>query len=230
MPVERNQHLSTRIAREIRKAITSGRIEPGERLPPEHLLSATFGVSRSVVREAIAQLRNEGLIETRQGVGAFASIVQMPHFLRIEPGEKDHREAIRCLYQLRIPLEVKAAGLAAMLRTDDDLARLDRAVPRMDGAEDTSEHAVIVDLDFHRAIAALTRNHFFPLFIGFILDRIDVFIRATKLVVHDSNEEAFKEHAEILHALHARDSKSAERAMQTHLSNAANRLSFSPHS
>jgi GntR family transcriptional repressor for pyruvate dehydrogenase complex len=84
--------LPARIAAKIGREITEGRIAPGEKLPTEHLLATTFGVSRSVVREAIAQLRNEGLVETRQGVGAFATEIERRQSLRIEQGDLANRE------------------------------------------------------------------------------------------------------------------------------------------
>lgn len=224
LPVDRGEHLSTRVAREIRKKVINGSIQHGEKLPPEHFLAEKFGVSRSVLREAIAQLRNEGLIETRQGVGAFASFLQTPQVLRMEPVDGDYREAVRCLYQLRIPLEEKAAGLAAMHHTEDDLVRIDRAFQQMASAEDTSAHAVVADLAFHRAIAASTQNRYFPLFVGFILERIDVIIRPLEPVMQDVTDTATAEHAEIRDALHARDAKRAEKAMRKHLDAAAKRL------
>ena len=69
--IRRSEHLPARIAVQLAEEISQGRLKPGERLPTEHVLAKTLGVSRSVVREAIAQLRNEGVVETRQGVGAF---------------------------------------------------------------------------------------------------------------------------------------------------------------
>jgi GntR family transcriptional repressor for pyruvate dehydrogenase complex len=64
--IKRNEHLPIRIAAEIGKQIAEGSIRPGQKLPTEHILASTFGVSRSVVREAIAQLRNEGLVGCRR--------------------------------------------------------------------------------------------------------------------------------------------------------------------
>ncbi|MGZ2373494.1 DNA-binding FadR family transcriptional regulator [Sinorhizobium medicae] len=112
--ISRSEHLPARIAAKIGREITEGRIAPGEKLPTENLLATTFGVSRSVVREAIAQLRNEGLVETRQGVGAFATEIERRQSLRIEQGDLANRGSFRDLFQLRIPLEVEAARLAAI--------------------------------------------------------------------------------------------------------------------
>ena len=79
--IRRNEQLPARIASEIVRQITEGSFLPGQKLPTEHNLAQSFGVSRSVIREAIAQLRNEGLIETRQGVGAKRSALNRKHSL-----------------------------------------------------------------------------------------------------------------------------------------------------
>jgi len=112
--VRRNEHLPAQIAATIGQEIASGNLKAGDKLPTEHELAKTFGVSRSVVREAIAQLRNEGLIDTRQGVGAFVLPPQSRPVLRIESAKLANPESFRSLFQLRVPLEVEAAGLAAL--------------------------------------------------------------------------------------------------------------------
>lgn len=66
-PVERRPHLAEHITRTLTDEIVSGRLQPGDRLPTEHYLSENFGVSRNVVREAIASLRTQGLIESARG-------------------------------------------------------------------------------------------------------------------------------------------------------------------
>src|SRR5690349_23341126 len=76
--VERRPHLAEHITRSLADEIAAGRLRPGDRLPTEQFLSENFGVSRNVVREAIASLRAQGMIESRQGVGAFVSAARQP--------------------------------------------------------------------------------------------------------------------------------------------------------
>jgi len=73
--VHRGPHLSTLVASSISREIAQGRLKPGDQLPTEQALAQTFGVSRNVVREAIARLRSEGRIWSQQGRGAFVSDV-----------------------------------------------------------------------------------------------------------------------------------------------------------
>ncbi|HEX5932999.1 MAG TPA: FadR/GntR family transcriptional regulator [Pseudorhizobium sp.] len=224
--IRRSDHLPTRIASQIGREIIEGRIVPGEKLPTEHLLAKTFGVSRSVVREAIAQLRNEGLVETRQGVGAFATEFERRQSLRIEHGDPTNRVAFQNLYQLRMPLEIEAAGLAAIHCTAEDIARLDDALEQMTGAEKWTEQGIAADLAFHRVVANATQNEYFPLFIGFIAERISLAIKAAraKAVLEEIVEVTIAEHVVIRDAIVRRDPAGARKAMQDHLAQAALRL------
>lgn len=224
--IRRGEHLPARIAAQIGREISEGRISPGEKLPTEHLLARTFGVSRSVVREAIAQLRNEGLVETRQGVGAFATEIERRQSLRIEQGDLSKRESFRDLFQLRIPLEIEAAGLAAIHHVPEELAKIDEALEQMTGAEKWTEQGIVADLAFHRAIAAATHNEYFPLFIGFIAERISLAINAARAaaILEEIVEVTIAEHVSIRDAVAGRDPVKAREAMRYHLNGAAARL------
>src|ERR1700732_3136525 len=91
--------------------ITSGELAPGAQLPTEQELIAATGVSRTVVREAVAALRAEGLVVTRQGAGAFvASGAHRP--FRINAGELRSLREVLDAMELRTSIEIEAAGLA----------------------------------------------------------------------------------------------------------------------
>ncbi len=224
--IRRNEHLPARIAGQIGREILDGRVAPGEKLPTEHLLAKTFGVSRSVIREAIAQLRNEGLVETRQGVGAFATEPERRQSLRIDYDDLADRNAFRNLYQLRMPLEIEAAGLAALNHSAEDLVRLDAALEQMTGAEKWTDQGIVADLVFHKALATATQNDYFSLFIGFIAERISLTINAAraKAVLEEIVEVTIAEHVAIRDAVASRDPLRARVAMRTHLTRAAGRL------
>src|SRR5580698_9198547 len=109
--VERRPHLAEHITEALNNEIASGRLRPGDRLPTEQFLSENFGVSRNVVREAIASLRAQGLIETRQGIGAFvagpAPAVEPLQPIRAQLLEGDN--TIRNMFEVRAALESQAA-------------------------------------------------------------------------------------------------------------------------
>lgn len=224
--IKRNEHLPARIAGHIGKEIADGRIMPGEKLPTEHILAKTFGVSRSVVREAIAELRNEGLVETRQGIGAFVTEAKTRGSIRIEHAALHDRESFRSLFQLRIPLEIEAAGLAAIHHDAEDLAQLDKALVLMTGAAKWTEEGIVADLAFHRALAAATHNEYFPLFIGFIAERISLTINAARAtaVLEEIVEITIAEHVAIRDAVATRDPVKSRAAMRHHLIGAAERI------
>ncbi|MBP1851585.1 FadR/GntR family transcriptional regulator [Rhizobium halophytocola] len=225
--IRRSEHLPARIAAQIARDIAEGKLKPGDRLPTEHFLSKALGVSRSVVREAIAQLRNEGLVETRQGVGAFVT-EPMARPIRIEQTDLYDRESFRDLFQLRVPLEVEAAGLAALNHTAEDIQQLDTALAHMTGAAKWTEEGIIADLAFHRAVAAATGNSYFTLFIGFVAERISLAINAARAtaVLEEIVEITIAEHLAVRDAIAGGDMAKAREAMRRHLEGATSRLNL----
>lgn len=226
--IRRSEHLPARIAAQMAADINEGRLKPSEKLPTEHVLAKSLGVSRSVIREAIAQLRNEGLVETRQGVGAFVS-ERSGWLIRIRDGELSEPQSFRALFQLRVPLEIEAAGLAALHHTPDDLARIDDALSAMTGAEKWTAQGVVADLVFHRAVADATHNEYFAMFIGFIAERIAHAIDAARerAVLEEIVEVTIAEHEVLRDAIASRDPLQARSAMRTHLLGAASRIDLS---
>ncbi|WP_454285831.1 FadR/GntR family transcriptional regulator [Rhizobium arsenicireducens] len=224
--IRRNEHLPARISSQIARDIAEGRILPGEKLPTEHVLAKGFGVSRSVVREAIAQLRNERLVETRQGVGAFVTEQRARQSIRIEQDDLHDRESFRELFQLRLPLEIEAAGLAAVHHDGDDLRKLDETLAAMTGADKWTDQGIVADLAFHRILAAATKNEYFSLFIGFIAERISLAINAARAaaVLEEIVEVTIAEHLAIRDAVASRDPQRARAAMRRHLLGATGRL------
>jgi DNA-binding FadR family transcriptional regulator len=226
--IKRSEHLPIRIAAEIGKEIADGSIRPGQKLPTEHILASTFGVSRSVVREAIAQLRNEGLVETRQGVGAFATELEQRQSIRIEAGHLGDRATFRGLFQVRFALETEAAGLAALHRSKADLDKLDHALTQMTGAEKWTEQGIVADLAFHKIVAAATHNEYFLQFVGFIAERIHIAINAARAsaILEEIVETTIAEHVAVRDAILSGDPLAAKAAMRHHLEGAAKRLSL----
>jgi DNA-binding transcriptional regulator YhcF (GntR family) len=110
--VTRTAQLANRIGGDIR----SGRLRAGDRLPTEQELIAQFQVSRTVVREAMAALRTEGLIVSRQGAGVFVSDGTVGRPFRIASDELRSLEEVENVLQLRLAVEVEAAGIADRCR------------------------------------------------------------------------------------------------------------------
>jgi len=226
--IRRNEQLPARIASEIVRQITEGSFLPGQKLPTEHNLAQSFGVSRSVIREAIAQLRNEGLIETRQGVGAFVTSPDRRQAIRIEPETLADQDHFRSLFQLRMALEIEAAGLAAVHHTAQDMQRLDEALVEMTGRKKWTDEGIAADLAFHRALAAATHNEYFPIVLGFVAERISQAIRTARAraVLEEIVEITIAEHQAIRNAIAARDPLKAREVMRQHIVGAASRVNL----
>lgn len=224
--LRREPALPVRIAELIRKEIVDGQMAPGTLLPTEQTMAETYKVSRNVIREGIARLRNEGIVNSRQGVGAFVATTPTP-FLRLDDG-LEQPERHHNLFELRITLEVQSAELAAMRRTPEDLTEMQHAYDEMVKTSDWVNVGVEQDLVFHRAIAGATGNQFMLETIMFIAEHLKQSIRLTRASLQESaqeiNEKTLREHLRILEAIKAGDRIAARAAMTTHVVNAAARV------
>ena len=204
-----------RIAADIR----GGRLAPGARLPTEQEMIAALGVSRTVVREAIAALRAQGLVTTRQGVGAFVADGALRPPFRLETdGLRSITEAVHVM-ELRMGVEVEAAGLAAERAQPGHIDAMAAALEAIDRAIERDELGVMEDFGFHRAVADATGNPQFPKFLEFlghyIIPRQSVRVEAPSLRGYLETIQA--EHRAILATIRARSIGGARRAMRRHL-------------
>lgn len=223
----RTLHLPARIAAQFARQIQQGDLKPGDRLPTENAMSRSFGVSRTVIREAIAQLRNEGMIETRQGVGAF--VIDRPtRHIRLDDRADSDGHAFRDLFQLRVPLEIEAAGLAAAGHGPEHLRQLDAALARMRVTDDGADDSMLADLDFHRTIAAATGNDYFVQFLGAVSDRIlQTIVRSRERIRLEKIVAIVdREHTAVRDAIAARDPVRARAAMRAHMAGSAERIAL----
>lgn len=220
--LDRDASLPVRVAKRISAEILEGHLAPGARLPTEQELSAMFGVSRNVVREAVAQLRAEGIVRSRQGAGVFVAELKPLPSLRLDRDELAEPQEIRKLFEVRQILEIAAAGLAAERRTKQELAAVSAAFRNLE--KDTQ--SIDADLAFHRAVAAATGNNFIHVFLSFTADHVRETIRAGRdaLDPEVNRRIQIEEHRAILDAIVKRRPDEAREAMRQHLINAAHRM------
>src|SRR6186713_381515 len=133
-PVAAERKLSRGLFEQLAEQIKSGRLAPGARLPTEHALTRAARVSRTVVREAVAALRAEGLVITRQGVGAFVSAEPTRAPFRIEPERMQSLGDILSVMELRLGVEIESAGLAAERASKVQLRNILNALNAMEEA------------------------------------------------------------------------------------------------
>ncbi len=224
--VGRAEPLHKKVAAMISREIAAGRVQPGDRLPTEHELAQTFEVSRNVVREAIACLRSDGVVESRQGLGAFVVQPELRQAIRIDADELQQSDNLRSLFELRAMLEIEAAGLAAERGSKKQLAAVSDAWARMSGSEKWSDAGIDADLDFHRALAAATGNQYLVTFVTYLANQMRETIIAArrKHGLEPIVETTIAEHERICDALMARDAEAARQAMRAHIRGAAQRL------
>jgi DNA-binding FadR family transcriptional regulator len=224
--VNRGPHLSTLVASSISREIAQGRLKPGDQLPTEQQLAHTFGVSRNVVREAIARLRSEGRIWSQQGRGAFVADEPNPTVLTIDFEALQQANAFQSLFELRGILEVEAAGLAAMRRTNDDLSAMKDALATMKAAPYGSVMWLRTDLEFHKTVAASTGNPYMVQFLTFVSERVRESILASgnQRRSEDLAVLTLGEHQRILDAIESGRTDDAREAMRLHLQAAASRV------
>ena len=213
------EEVVARIAREIR----GGRLAPGTRLPTEQRLMQALGVSRTVVREAVAALRAEGLVTTRQGSGAFVAADSSRVAFRIDPDGLSSIDDVLEVMELRLAIEVEAAALAAARATAESLAPIGKALRALDVAIAAGDSAVGEDFAFHRAIAAASGNPRIAELLAFLGGHV-IPRQSIRVAMTMPNEQRKyllgiqKEHQRIYAAIGAGQPAEARKAMRTHLS------------
>src|SRR5258708_27790511 len=140
-PLATEHKLSRQLFEQLAGEIRSGRLAPGARLPTEQALTRAARVSRTVVREAVAALRAEGLVVTRQGVGAFVSAEPTRAPFRIEPERLQSLDEILNVMELRLGVEIESAGLPSQRRHKAPAPALAPPLPAIEAAGTASKPA-----------------------------------------------------------------------------------------
>ena len=227
-PLVAARKLSRGLFEQLAEQIKSGRFAPGERLPTEQELTRAARVSRTVVREAVAALRAEGLVITRQGVGAFVSAAPQQAPFRIDPERMQSLDEILNVMELRLGVEIESAGLAAERATRAQARAIGAALEAIDHAAESGKSAVDEDLALHRAIAEATGNPEFSRFLQFIGRHLIPRRIVSGLPESMGGTRAYlellqEEHRKIHEAIRDRDPKAAREAMRRHLTRSLER-------
>lgn len=214
-----------RIAAALRARIEGHDLGAGDRLPPEKELAAHFGVSRAAVREAIARLKVEGLVETRQGSGAFVlGPREIP--LQADSLTRASVDSFLDLIHVRRAIEGEMAADAAVNHGRREMLAIDRALERLKVAEKAGRDGVKEDRDFHAAVAAATGNSYWMSLFETLTSHIEVGIsvtRSNEAMRRDFAEQVAREHIEIRDGIAAHDPERARKAAIAHMEMAAKR-------
>ncbi len=227
---KRGRTLSDEVVEQLAEKIQSGELEVGKKLPTESEFVEAFGVSRSVIREAISQLQARGLVETRHGVGTFVREFVMKESIfdrsTMAPGTTEDLAAV---LEVRACLESEAAGLAAQRRTEQQLVQLEQILKTLLREDISRDVSVDVDFQFHVQIAKCTHNsHFLDL----LLQLGKHAIPRSRLAIYDQEKPMYQqrlnmEHEAIYNAIASKDADGARAAMRMHIVNSRQRMKAS---
>ncbi len=223
--------LPDQLALKLERAILMRDHRPGERLPPERAWAETLGVSRAVLREALGQLAERGLVVRRHGAGTF--VTERPDERRADPWTQllQRQPLMQAdLLEFRDMLESRCAELAAERADPGDLDRL--AARHADVADayagpDRSAQ-VRADVAFHRAIADATRNPVFSYLVATLLELLHEHVQLSLAEVVPDAAQAralAEQHAALWQAIRARDPAAAGLAARRHIAHVRERWS-----
>jgi GntR family transcriptional repressor for pyruvate dehydrogenase complex len=225
----RPRTLAANLVDSIGARIKSGELQVGAKLPTEAAIMATFGVSRTVVREALSKLQAAGLVQTRHGIGTFVVGAAETANFRIDPEQLATVRDVIAVLELRISLETEAAGLAALRRTEGNLAAMRGALATFRAAIERDGDAVAPDFEFHLEIARATQNAHFAELMNYLGTMIIPRTRVNSARAAATDRAGYLkrvqgEHDSIYQAIAAHDADAARAAMRTHLANSRERL------
>lgn len=204
------------VARQIESFIL-GKLQPGDKLPPERELSDMFSVSRSSIRDAIRSLELTGLVEPRQGSGtvvrelsADAVINPLANVLR------QKRQLVSELLDVRKMLEPPLAARAAEHASAEEIAYMEEILRRQQERMSAGELAIAEDTEFHYSVALASGNSVVLKVLDVLMDLLRE-TRERSLQVAGRAQKSLTGHRRILGAIKRHDAAAAEAAMRRHI-------------
>jgi|SRR5690242_10460161 len=213
--------LADELVGQFEQQIDAGELLPGSRFPTEKAICDAAGVSRTVVREALARLAARGLLESRRGSGAYVPESARYRAFQIGPEEMRELEDVIKLLEMRMALETEMTGLAAQRRTEDDIVMLRECLDRLATASDVDQ-SVEADAVFHGLIARASKNDYYSRFTDFLGIRLvpnrTIYLRGqTGQARLDYTQSIHDDHVAIFDAIVAGDEAAARTAARAHM-------------
>ena len=218
-PVSRTQMVVDKMI----ESMVSGVLRDGELLPPENTLCEIFGVSRSILREAMHVLAAKGLVDVKQGYG---TVVQLPNDSVPEEAFcnylKFNEVSLIHLLELRKPVEIEIAGLAAERATEEQIGELSKLLEQFQKPDQNMELYVKVDDNFHAVLSQATQN---PIF-GIIMRSVISYLHYSReLTINRFGKDiVLEQHRAIYNGVKKRNPDEARKAMDHHVSTIAYHL------
>ena len=206
--------------------IRDGNYPPDTRLPGEHELAAMLGVSRPIVRDALARLRDQGIVFSRQGSGTFVQAQVSPQAQLAYSPVKTIADIQRC-YEFRLTIEPFAAFFAAQRRDDAAIAKISHALDELRDATSHQLHRTDADFMFHRAVTEAANNHYYTASMDALKPHIAVGMHLHGLSLMGPRlqlERVFEEHERIFRYIADGRAEDARDSMRQHLEGSRDRL------
>lgn len=219
-PLEREQRLYERVVEKVLELISSGAWKPGFRLPPERELSEAFGVSRTVVREAVKALEARGVLESTTGSGVS---VRQVDFNMVSQSLQTYMQLTNLddfeirLNEVRRVLEVEMVALAASRIMPEQTAQLRQICKQMRQAGNTAKQMAELDFRLHVTLAEATQNELFKVLLAPLIGQLREQIILTWEDFPRPVNLVFDQHEAIVAAVENGDAEAARKAMTKHL-------------
>ena len=218
--------LSAVIYERILALIVSGDFGLNHRLPSETELARKLGASRPVVREALARLRDDGVVTSRQGSGSY--VVRRPDYAMLKLAPVGLIAEIQRCFEFRADIESAAAAVAAERRQAGDIAALDRAYEALEACTREGRLGVEEDIRLHEAVAEATHNPYFAATQESLREHIGRGMAVMRNLSLRRSAARLRlvqaEHLAVIRAIKEGDARAARTAMESHIINARRRM------
>ncbi|BCJ85601.1 FadR/GntR family transcriptional regulator [Effusibacillus dendaii] len=223
-PISDNTAFSQKIVSQITDAIVRGELSPGDRLPTERELGNQFGVSRTVVRDAIKLLAGRGILHVRHGVGIFVSESQMA-YAEMDGALYNKDNSIKDLFEIRKVLECETVVWAAQRATNAQLNRLQQILNDASANVDNLTILGERDAQFHVGLAEASCN---LVSVRLMLTMLDLLSesRMESLSIEGRPQRSLVDHQQILDAIKQKDGQLAKQRMLAHLTGVEESIRF----
>jgi GntR family transcriptional repressor for pyruvate dehydrogenase complex len=217
--VQREPTLASQVTLQLEDLISTQHLQPGDRLPSERELAKLFGVSRTVIREAMRAMAAKGLVEVQSGSGTIlstltAETVSKSFSMLLRQG-RPHIDYDK-VNEVRRLLEIEIAGLAALRRTQSDLDKLQAIVVDMNAMKHDRASFARLDVAFHTALAEATYNELFVIMLESLSD-VMLEVRLIGFDVPDAPQNAIDYHHRIYEQVRDGNSQASRDVMAEHL-------------
>ena len=210
-----------KIVEQIMNLIKEGKLKPGEKLPPEQILSEEFGTSRPSVREALSALEILGITESRGGRGNFIKDNFKFPLYEQKFRELEEEESPFEILEARKAVETEIVGLAAKKATKEDIVSIRESLDKMKSAMTNIPGIMEFDREFHINIAKAAHNSLLFSMMTYLADllkeRLWINLKEKSWSIPGHTQKYFEEHTEIFNAIKNKDNKGACKRMYDHL-------------